>query len=111
MGGKSRRALERIARLADGFFPNFAPPTGGWAAMLAQMRVWREQAGRDPADFGLEPRIKLSTGIPDTWRREAEEWRALGASHLSLDTMSGGLDDVEAHIARLAEAKEVLRDS
>ena len=79
--------------------------------MLAQMRVWREQAGHDPADFGLEPRIKLSTGAPDTWRRQAEEWRALGATHLSLDTMSGGLNEVEAHIARLAEAREALRES
>jgi probable F420-dependent oxidoreductase len=111
MGGSSRRALQRIARLADGFFPNSNPPVGGWAAMLARMRRWREEADRDPADFGLEPRIRLSTGTADDWRRQAEEWRALGATHLSLDTMSAGLDSVQMHAARLAEAKDALRDT
>jgi probable F420-dependent oxidoreductase len=111
MGGHSRPALKRIARIGDGFFPNSEPPAAGWAAMLAQMRVWREQAGRDPSDLGIEARIKVATGTPDAWRRQLDEWRALGATHISLDTMSGGLDGVAAHVGRLSEAREALRES
>ena len=109
MGGFSAAALRRIARLADGFFPGSEPPIdGGWGAMLEQMREWRRDAGRDPADLGLEARINVGTGTPDDWHRQAEEWRWLGATHLSVNTMRAGLDGADAHIGRLTEARDAL---
>ena len=102
MGGSSARALERIARLADGYFPLSNPLEEGWAATLERMRDWRREAGRDPNDLGIEARIDAATGTPDDWHRAAEEWRALGATHLSIATMRGGLEGADAHIARLS---------
>jgi probable F420-dependent oxidoreductase len=110
MGGSSGPALRRIARIADGYFPATTPPDDGWRRALERMRRWREQAGRDPADLGLEPRIQAGSGGPADWRREAAEWRALGATHLSLNTMGGGLAGPDAHIERAARARAALAD-
>jgi probable F420-dependent oxidoreductase len=110
MGGFSLRALERIARIADGFFPGTTPPEGGWDETLARMRRWRHDAGRDPADLGIDARIPAGTGTPDDWRREAANWQALGATHLSVNTMGGGLSGAEAHLERLILAREALCD-
>ena len=72
------------------------------------MREWVDDAGRDWGSFGVEQRINVATGTPDDWRQAADEWRELGATHLSLTTMSGGLTGVSGHVARLREAREAL---
>jgi probable F420-dependent oxidoreductase len=106
-GGSSEQALRRAARIGDGFFPQ-RPLDGGWEATLERMRAWRSEAGRDPEDLGIEARVSVVTGTPDDWRAEAEEWRRLGATHLTLGTMRGGLAAVDAHLERLAAAKEAV---
>ena len=108
IGGSAEPALRRAARLADGFFPQ-RPLDGGWPATIAQMRQWVEETGRDWASFGIEQRINVAAGTPDEWRQTADEWRGLGATHLSFATMGGGLGGASGHIERLREAKEVLR--
>ena len=75
---------------------------------MQRMRAWVEEAGRDWAAFGIEQRINVAAGTPDDWRQTAEEWRELGATHLSLATMGGGLEGASGHIERLREAKEAL---
>jgi probable F420-dependent oxidoreductase len=107
IGGSAEAALKRAARLADGFFPQ-RPIDGDWPKTMELFRGWVEEAGRDPAEIGIEWRIDVSTGTPDDWRAEAEERRALGGvTHLSLATMRGGFD-VDGHIARIGEAREAL---
>jgi probable F420-dependent oxidoreductase len=107
IGGSAERALRRTARLADGYFPQ-RPLEGGWPATMEKMRAWVEEAGRDWASFGVEQRVTVATGTPDEWRQAANEWRELGATHLSLATMGGGLDGPAGHIGRLREAHEAL---
>jgi probable F420-dependent oxidoreductase len=107
IGGSSEQALRRAARIADGFFPQ-RPLDGGWAATLERMWTWRAEVGGDAEGFGIEARINVVTGSPDDWRAQAEEWETLGATHLTLGTMRGGLADVDQHLERLAAAKEVL---
>ncbi|MCC6174968.1 MAG: LLM class F420-dependent oxidoreductase [Chloroflexi bacterium] len=107
IGGSAEPALRRAAELGDGFFPQ-RPLEGGWPATLEQMRGWREAAGRSWDGFGIEARINAGTGTPDDWRATAEEWRALGATHLSVNTMNGGLSGPDAHIRRIREVKEAL---
>ena len=107
IGGSAERSLRRAARLADGYFPQ-RPMEGGWPATMAQMRAWVEEEGRDWSAFGIEQRISVGTGTPDDWRAAAEEWRELGATHLSLATMGGELGGAAGHIERLREAREAL---
>jgi probable F420-dependent oxidoreductase len=107
IGGSAEPALRRAARLGDGFFPQH-PLEGGWERTMELMRAWVEEAGRDWSSFGVDPRLHLKDGGPDDWRRRAEEWRALGATHISLNTMDGGLAGVDAHLERLRTAKDAL---
>jgi probable F420-dependent oxidoreductase len=106
IGGSAEPAIRRAARIADGFFPQ-RPLEGGWPVTLARFRTWAEEAGRDPGAIGIEQRIDVSTGTPDDWRRAAEEWRELGATHVSLTTMRAGLD-VDGHVERIRQAAEAL---
>lgn len=107
IGGSAEPAIRRAARLADGFFPQ-RPIEGGWPATMERFREWVEEAGRNPAQIGIEWRIDVSTGTPDDWRAEAEERKALGATHLSIATMRGGLEGPDPHIGRIREAAEAL---
>ncbi len=106
IGGSAEAALRRTARLADGFFPQ-RPIDGDWPKTMELFRGWVEEAGRDPAQIGIEWRIDISGGTPDDWRAEVEERKQLGATHFSFATMRGGLD-VDGHIARIQEAREAL---
>jgi probable F420-dependent oxidoreductase len=107
IGGSAERALRRAARLADGFFPQRSLE-GGWPATLERMQEWAEEAGRDWASFGIEQRINVADGTPDDWRQSADEWRGLGATHLSLRTTDAGLEGLDAHVERLRKAREAL---
>lgn len=107
IGGTAERALRRAARLADGYFPQ-RPLEGGWERTMEQMRAWVQDAGRDWAGFGVEQRISVASGTPDEWRAKAEEWAALGATHLSVVTMGAGHEGPDGHIALLREAREAL---
>jgi probable F420-dependent oxidoreductase len=106
IGGSAERAIRRAARVADGFFPQ-RPLEGGWPATMERFRAWAEEAGRDPASIGVEQRIDVSTGTPDAWRASVEEWRGLGATHLSVVTMRAGLN-VDGHVERIREAFDAL---
>jgi probable F420-dependent oxidoreductase len=107
IGGSAAPALRRAARLAAGFFPQ-RPLEGGWPRTMELMREWLREAGRDPAAFGVERRISVGAGTPDDWRAEADEWRALGATHLSLVSLDGGLTGPGPHLERLREALEAV---
>jgi probable F420-dependent oxidoreductase len=107
IGGSAEAALRRAARLADGFFPQ-RPLEGGWPRTMEQFRTWVAEAGRDPDTIGVEARVDVSAGTADDWRAAAEEWRALGATHISLTTMRGGLAGADAHIGRIRETAEAF---
>lgn len=107
IGASAEPALKRAAELADGFFPQ-RPLEGGWPATMDKMHGWLRAAGRDPAKFGVEARLNAGTGTPDEWRTSVEEWRGLGATHLSVNTMGGGLAAPGGHIDRLRQVRELL---
>jgi probable F420-dependent oxidoreductase len=108
IGGSAEPALKRAAALADGFFPQ-RPLEGGWAPTLAKMRAWRAAAGRDWDGFGIEARLNAGTGTPDDWRRTLDEWRGLGATHISVNTMGGGLGAPDGHVERLGQVLDAVR--
>jgi probable F420-dependent oxidoreductase len=107
-GGGSRPAFRRMGRLADGWFPMMTPGPQLDEAM-ATIAAAAEAAGRDPQTIGMEGRITW-TGELDQVQREAEQWRALGASHVSINTMGSQLVGVGAHLdvlSRVATALEL----
>jgi probable F420-dependent oxidoreductase len=109
IGASAEAAIKRAAELAEGYFPQ-RPLEGGWPSTIEKVRRWRAEAGKDPNDFGIDARINLASGTPDDWRKAADEWRALGATHLTINTMSGGLLGPDQHVKRLREGLPALRD-
>ena len=109
IGAQTEPAMHRAARLADGLMAQ-RPLDGGWERTLELLRGWLADEGRDPSSFGLEGRVSAGTGTPDEWRADALAWRDRGATHLSVNSMGGGLAGADAHIARIREARQVIDD-
>ena len=93
-------ALRRIGRLADGWFPMFAPGEEGQKA-IARMRGYAREAGRDPAAIGIEGRIAVAGNRPQDWHTQVKAWEELGATHLSVGTGGAGLQSPQEHITAL----------
>lgn len=107
IGGSAEPALRRAARLAEGLF-TLQPLEPGWKYTVERLHEWLREEGRDPASFGLEARLNTAGRDGDYWEEKVEEWKALGASHLSVNTMRDGLEGPAAHVRRLEEVARVL---
>jgi len=99
MGGWDERVLQRIGEVADGWMPLRRPPEG-WRAAVERVRQYAHAAGRNPAAIGVEGRTSLK-GTPDDWRANVDEWRSIGATHLSLNPIGHGLKTVDEHIVAI----------
>jgi probable F420-dependent oxidoreductase len=107
-GGSSEPAYRRIGRLADGWFPQVAP---GPALDAARVIVddAASAAGRDPSALGMEGRANWTAdGGVAKLVDHVGRWRAVGATHLSINTMNAGLGPVEHHLAALELAANEL---
>jgi hypothetical protein len=60
-----------------------------------------QEHGRDPASFGLEPRLNYNIGGAAEWRLMLQAWQAAGATHISVNTMGCGFTTPDAHLAAL----------
>jgi probable F420-dependent oxidoreductase len=100
-------ALRRIGRLADGWFPMFAPGEEGRNA-IARMRGYAREAGRDPAAIGIEGRVAVTGKGPQDWLTQVKAWEELGATHLSVGTGGAGLKSPQEHIEALRRFQEAM---
>jgi probable F420-dependent oxidoreductase len=107
------KVIRRIARLADGWFPQF-PPDAELGALLQRFRGYAAEAGRDPESIGIECGVTVrSSDAPDRWVELAEAYRDLGVTHLRVITAGGGFAGPEDHLTaalRWIEAVGDLRD-
>jgi len=100
-GAASDRALERAGRLGDGWFPMVGPGPGLDHAR-EQVKRGAVAAGRDADSLGMEGRVNW-TGDRDKAAADIATWKAAGATHLSVNTMSAGLAAVDDHLAALEQ--------
>ena len=101
------RVLRRVARLADGWFPQFSPDEAG-RETITRVREYAREEGRDPSVIGMEARINIADGNPEFWVERAKAWEELGATHISVNTMRAGLESSEAPINAIRQFKEVV---
>ncbi|MGH6953149.1 MAG: LLM class F420-dependent oxidoreductase [Alphaproteobacteria bacterium] len=102
-GGHADAVLRRVARLGDGWIPLVKPEEA--KAALDTLRGYARKAGHDPARIGIESWFNVGKQTPDHWVQWIAEWRALGASHVSLNTMKSGLATADAHIDAIRRFK------
>jgi len=103
-GGADDRALRRLGKLGDGWFPLLGADDKCRAA-IEKIRSYAKAAGRDPGEIGIEGRIGFGQGAPETWLKELQAWKDLGATHVSLNTMKAGLTSPSMHIEALRRFK------
>jgi probable F420-dependent oxidoreductase len=96
--------MRRIARLADGWFPLFDLHDQG-KAVIARIRQYAEEAGRDPSALGLEGRVNLAGTRPDDWIKAVQGWEAVGATHLSVSTGGRAFHTPHEHLDALRRFK------
>ena len=99
LGGQSPAAYRRAGRLADGWFPQIQPGQRLDEAVRIVSEAARA-AGRDPAALGMEGRVSWS-GNADEVAIAVARWRDAGATHVSINTMKGGLVTVDDHLRAL----------
>lgn len=110
IGGRSEAAMQRAARLADGWMPLLPAPDEQARARVDAFRASTAAAGRLPSEVGLEVWGPLAGMTESGWAAHAAGWRELGATHYAVVTSGMGLTSVHAHIDQLRRVREVLAD-
>ena len=107
LGGRAEAVLERIGRIGDGWHMGVVRPDEAHLAMIARLRDYTREAGRAPADLGIEAWITMERDPPDAWPAMIAAWKEAGVTHLALNTMRVGCAGSEGHLAALKRFKEM----
>ncbi len=107
LGGHAEATLQRLARLGDGWLP-LLPPDENMREMVARLRAYAREAGRDEGAIGIEARLSIAQVPEASWAQHAAAWQALGATHLDVATGGAGLASPQDHVAALRRVKKTL---
>ena len=105
LGGAADRTIRRIVSIGDGWILTGRPDDRA-KGLIDKLSAYAEEAGRDMSSIGLEGWVSASIGGPDDWAKEAEGWKSLGATHVSLNTMRADLATPDDHINAITQFKE-----
>lgn len=115
-GGHHENSIRRAARLADGWMMLEHPPGPAATASFDHIRKLAGQAGRDPAEIGLEVWMS-AVGEPDDWREEVRFWKQAGVTHITCNNAYARYHhkripgrSLSAHIEGLQRFIEAVRD-
>ena len=103
-GGGADAVVRRIARIADGWMPQWQPDEAG-VAELEKLHGYAREAGRDPSDIGIDGRVTAALDSEDGWPGAVQAWRDIDAEYIDINTMGQGLSGADAHIERLERFK------
>ena len=106
-GGNADPVLRRVAKMADGWLPNYRSFEDA-AHALAQLRTYVADAGRSMDEIGIEPRLRYENGDLAVWQAQAEGWRSAGATHLTVITMGAGFSSPQEHIQAITRYAQAL---
>jgi probable F420-dependent oxidoreductase len=104
-GGSDDRALRRLARFGDGWFPLLGPDEKCKAA-IDKIHFYAREAGRDASAIGVEGRVVVGQQSAEEWLKAIDAWKNLGATHLTLNTMKAGLPNPSSHIEAIRRFRE-----
>lgn len=106
LGGFSKPAFDRAARIADGFL--FSGRSQDEAVQIkADMEQKLREHGRENEPFGFEQIQQYARGA-DAWAQDIAAWRSAGGSHISVVTMNAGLQGIDAHIDAIRRWREAF---
>ena len=111
-GAFAAPALRRAGRIGDGLLlnPKLAPDDEA----KRSIEIFREAArlaGREAEGLGLEATIWAHQGGPNEWQSLLEDWRQLGASHVTFRTLQAGFSSAEEHLDAARRFREAVHRS
>lgn len=102
IGGESKPAMRRVARLADGWLP-YNLPVAEAPAVIAELKAMTREAGRDPAALRIIKIVYSNAALDDLKR-----YRDAGVTEFNLAS-SGEMPPGEAGVkAKFAEFAETI---
>lgn len=107
-GGHHANVLRRVGLLGDGWMPNYRTAAEAKDSIDTIRRAAAE-AGRQPDQIGLNPRLVYGSGNPEEWAQAMQAWEAVGATHLSLNTMGSGFKTPSEHIQAVRRFAEMIK--
>jgi probable F420-dependent oxidoreductase len=110
IGGMSEVVLKRLARIGDGWFPQFNPTDPTAKDTMERLHGYIRAAGRKTEDVGIDGRVSIGNTNPEDWAAAVEAWRDLGATHVGVNTMNSGQTSPRAHIEAIRRFKESVGD-
>ena len=93
LGGMAPQVLDRVGRIADGWFPFYNP---NLAEQMQAVRAAAERTGRDAADIGIECMVGFDGAAKV--RSRLQRLQDLGVTHTAVVTMNADLRDPQEHI-------------
>ena len=100
LGGMAPQVIDRVARLADGWFPFVTKELG---SQIQQMIERAKVAERDPSTIGIECMVPLSTTVD-----KIKSLQDLGVTQVAIVTMNQSLESPEQHIDAIKRTRENL---
>lgn len=85
-GGHEDVTLKRIAKWGDGWIMLAYPPGDEARTQFDKLRGYVQAEGRDPSSVGIEVWVSTGAGGPEDWRREFQAWKALGVTHVTVNS-------------------------
>ncbi len=108
-GGHAEAVLRRVARLGDGWMPNYRQAADALPS-LEMIDCFLEEAGRSRSDIGLEARLIYGDGKSSEWSSLMHDWQAAGATHISINTMGCGFSTPQEHVTAIRRFAEAVLD-
>jgi probable F420-dependent oxidoreductase len=107
LGGRAEATIRRIATTGDGWILTGQPDDTA-RSLIDRLRELAEENGRKMSDIGLEGWVSAGGGSPDDWVESVNAWKALGATHISFNTMNSGLTSPKDHVETITRLKEAV---
>jgi len=101
IGGRAKIVLDRAAAIADGFMLEQSLEEAPW--VIDEINQYRKDHNRESLPFGLATRVHIRKKDLPAAVEEARQWKALGITHLSVETMDEGISEPAQHL-QLAQA-------
>ena len=103
--------------------PMISPDDAARDGYVDRLAGFARERGRNPNTIGIDAIVTLAQGgpvpdpdaslrSPEEWAADVAQWQALGATHLTVNTMGAGFSAVQDHTDALQRFLEIspMRD-
>jgi alkanesulfonate monooxygenase SsuD/methylene tetrahydromethanopterin reductase-like flavin-dependent oxidoreductase (luciferase family) len=105
VAGASQAAIKRAAEIGDGWISSpMESDMAKHGEMVDQLKSYASEFGRDMDTLGIDGRLSLMAGDPDSHIKEAQEWGELGAT-----TITFGLSTKQPFEEGLKEVQQIAK--